>query len=107
MWARALKHSEIKVVLGWFVCALVLLLACHSLSFPEWIIIGLVWVAGLLLLLRRVWAWALGPLFFYDVVRTARRNWLIPVRCLYASFLVLVLFLVYTSWFGMPRDDWR
>jgi ABC-type transport system involved in multi-copper enzyme maturation permease subunit len=107
MRAPALQFPEAKAVLGWLVAAALLVWAGRWLSLPEWIILGLIWVGGLFLLLRRVWVWVLGPLFFYDVVRTARRNWLIPVRCLYAGFLVLILFMVYTSWFGMPRTDWR
>jgi ABC-type transport system involved in multi-copper enzyme maturation permease subunit len=40
-----------------------------------------------------------GPVFFYDLVRTARREHQIGHRCLYAVLLLGLLFLVYWSWY--------
>src|SRR5438093_288806 len=57
-----------------------------QLGLMEQVILWVILLAGFLIL-RRFWSWLLGPLFFYDVVRTARRNRLIPVRCLYAVAL--------------------
>src|SRR6266852_2607806 len=65
----------------------------------ELVILWLVLLVGLLIVLRRFWVWLLGPLFFYDLVRTARRNRLIPIRCVYATTL-MVLLLYYGSTFA-------
>src|SRR5260370_41857941 len=62
----------------------------------------ILWTAllvGLLILLRRFWSWLLGPLFFYDLVRMARRNRLIPIRSIYALALLSLVFIVYVNWF--------
>jgi ABC-type transport system involved in multi-copper enzyme maturation permease subunit len=53
----------------------------------------------LAVVLRRQWYLLFGPVFFYDLVRTARRNQQIAHRVLYAVFLTAVLFIVYWSWF--------
>src|SRR6266852_3613967 len=60
-----------------------------------WVVLAV----GLLIVLRCFWSWLLGPLFVYDLVRTARRNRLIPVRCVYATTL-MVLLLYYGSTFA-------
>src|ERR1700693_963932 len=46
----------------------------------------------------------LGPVFLYDLFRTARRNQQIAHRAFYAMVLLLVLSLVFWSWF--PSFDW-
>src|SRR5437867_3139001 len=46
MWARALKYAEAKAVLVWLVFAIAVIWIGPSLSLPELIVIGLVWVAG-------------------------------------------------------------
>jgi ABC-type transport system involved in multi-copper enzyme maturation permease subunit len=52
----------------------------------------------LVVLLRRGLA-LLGPVFFYDALRTARRGRHRLLRCLYAGLLLVVLALVYARWF--------
>jgi ABC-type transport system involved in multi-copper enzyme maturation permease subunit len=46
-----------------------------------------------------------GPMLLFDAVRTARGARLALFRSLYALVLLLVLFLVYTSWFGHDIVD--
>jgi ABC-type transport system involved in multi-copper enzyme maturation permease subunit len=48
---------------------------------------------------RRSLSGFFGPVFFYDLVRTARRGQQIAHRCLYAGLLTVMLLLVYWSWF--------
>jgi hypothetical protein len=49
--------------------------------------------------LRRLGVRVLGPVFYYDVIRSARGGQPIAFRCLYGCMLVFVLFWVYWSWF--------
>src|SRR5262249_11159584 len=91
-------------------------LYCHERSFSgswgvsmpplDWSwISGLIIGLGLLLLL----AWFLyrfaGPVFSFDVVRTARRSRSALLRGLYARLLLLVLFVVYTRWFNLHPSE--
>jgi ABC-type transport system involved in multi-copper enzyme maturation permease subunit len=66
-----------------------------------WVVLAV----GLLIVLRRFWSWLLGPLFVYDLVRTARRNRLIPVRLLYALLMLLIISVTYSRWFGFHWSD--
>src|SRR6266852_5034900 len=68
-----------------------------------WIVLAV----GLLIVLRRFWSWLLGPLFVYDLVRTARRNRLIPVRALYALLMLLIISVTYSRWFQFHWSDWQ
>src|SRR5437879_9219021 len=47
--------------------------------------------------LRRGWITFFGPVFTYDVVRSARRSNFAVLRSFYAAALLVVLFLVYSS----------
>jgi ABC-type transport system involved in multi-copper enzyme maturation permease subunit len=78
-----------------------------ELSLLERAILSIILLVGLLIILRRFWSWLLGPLFFYDLVRTARRNRLIPIRCLFALALLAVVFLFYVSWFDFRVESWQ
>jgi ABC-type transport system involved in multi-copper enzyme maturation permease subunit len=78
-----------------------------ELPLLERVILWVVLLVGLVIVLRRFWSWLLGPLFFYDVVRTARRNQLIPVRCLYSVALLTVLFFFYGERFGFGLESWE
>ena len=83
------------VVLVWFYDRLPL--AWQTLGW------GLVLV-GLAVLLRRAGQQFFGPVFFYDLVRTARRGQQVGHRILYAVLLVGVIFLVFSYWF--PKFRW-
>ncbi len=84
------------VVLIWFYDQLPL--AWQSLGW------GLVLV-GLAVLLRRAGQQFFGPVFFYDLVRTARRGQQVGHRVLYAVLLVGVILLVFSFWFPSFRWD--
>jgi ABC-type transport system involved in multi-copper enzyme maturation permease subunit len=45
----------------------------------------------LFVLLRRFWYWLLGPVFFLETVRLARKGRTVGLRCLYAFVLLLVI----------------
>jgi ABC-type transport system involved in multi-copper enzyme maturation permease subunit len=70
-----------------------------AVTAPLW---GLL-LASLIALLRRRFQQLVGPVFFYDVVRTARRGQQIAHRCLYAGLLLLVLMGLY--WLHYPYHD--
>lgn len=65
---------------------------------------GLILV-GLAVLLRRAGQQFFGPVFFYDLVRTARRGQQVGHRVLYAVLLVGVILLVFSYWFPSFRWD--
>ena len=48
-------------------------------------------------LLRGGWPKLFGPVLFYDLIRLARRGRYALLRCLYALFLLLMLYSVYSS----------
>jgi ABC-type transport system involved in multi-copper enzyme maturation permease subunit len=54
----------------------------------------------ILLLLKRLWLQFFGPVFFYDLLRTARQGRTFFIRGAYATCLLMVLSLVYFDWFG-------
>ena len=58
------------------------------------------WLAGICLVLRRLWIGLFGPVFSFDLVRTSRRSPIFSLRCLYAGALLFILYLFYVSWFG-------
>jgi ABC-type transport system involved in multi-copper enzyme maturation permease subunit len=66
-----------------------------ALIAPLW---GLL-LGGLALLLRHRFRQLFGPVFVYDLVRTARRGQQIGHRCLYAGLLLLLLLVLYCMWF--------
>jgi ABC-type Na+ efflux pump permease subunit len=71
------------------------------------VLLWVVLLVGLIIVLRRFWAWLLGPLFIYDLVRTARRNRLIPVICIYGVALLALVFILYGKWFDLRGDSWE
>jgi ABC-type transport system involved in multi-copper enzyme maturation permease subunit len=75
-----------------------------QLPLLERVILWTILLVGLVIVLRRFWSWLLGPLFFYDLVRTARRNRLIPIRCVYATAL-MVLLIYYGSMFASGFEN--
>jgi ABC-type transport system involved in multi-copper enzyme maturation permease subunit len=91
----------------WLAAAAALVWLGEPLPLWERTILWAVLTLGLGIILRRFWAWLLGPLFFYDLVRTARRNRLIPVRTLYGIALFLLVFLFYVRWFNFRPDSWE
>jgi len=90
------------------VAAAVVLVLLRRLVPLSWQLIGwLVLVFLLALVLRRQWYLLFGPVFFYDLVRTARRNQQIAHRVLYAILLTVILFIVYWSWFPYSDVDFK
>lgn len=78
--------------------ALVLLLwwlQTHS-GATLWLVACAVTVLGIVVALYRRWPAFVGPVLFFDLIRTSRRGLHIVLRCLYAAILLVVLFVVYT-----------
>jgi ABC-type transport system involved in multi-copper enzyme maturation permease subunit len=85
-----------------------LALAIQRGQLPAWLVVIL---AGLLLvaaglLLRRARPELLGPVVWYELVRSARQGRSFTLRCAYAGVLLAMLFLVYIRWFGGARAGW-
>src|SRR5262249_57202789 len=97
-WLRVLTPPE------WLGGLLLLVWAAALLGWgrglPGWLHFALWagWAACLLVLLRRGWQWLVGPVFYYDLIRSARRDRHILYRCLYALSLLLALCWVYWEW---------
>jgi ABC-type transport system involved in multi-copper enzyme maturation permease subunit len=68
---------------------------------PLWVLL----LVGLAVSLLRIAQRNLGPVFFYDLVRTARRGQQLAHRLLYAVLLLGLLFAVYWSWFPNYSPD--
>jgi ABC-type transport system involved in multi-copper enzyme maturation permease subunit len=83
-------------LLGWYRNRVAL--AWHV---PLWVLL----LGGLAVLLRRSLQRNLGPVFLYDLVRTARRGQQLGHRTLYAVLLLALLFAVYWSWFPSYGQD--
>jgi ABC-type transport system involved in multi-copper enzyme maturation permease subunit len=62
-------------------------------------LIGIALVIGALLL-RRWKVSLLGPVFRFEMLRSSRHVRAFSLRCAYALILLLILYLVYASWFG-------
>lgn len=69
---------------------------------PLWIVYGLI----VLLLCYRDGGHLLGPVFLYDLVRTARQGRQILLRCGYGLLLLSVLFVIYTNRFAGRVDPY-
>ncbi len=107
MSLKVLTWQEASAAALWLAAATGLF--CLDLQLPDparaalWVVLAV----GLLIVLRRFWSWLLGPLFVYDLVRTARRNRLIPVRLLYALLMLLIISVTYSRWFRFHWSDWQ
>jgi ABC-type transport system involved in multi-copper enzyme maturation permease subunit len=107
MLRRISSWGDGKVVAAWLAGGVALVVAGLCLSAEENVLLWIVWLVGLGTLLGHIGKRMVGPLFFYDIIRTARRNRVIPLRCFYGICLTVALFGVYASWFGWPQEDWR
>jgi ABC-type transport system involved in multi-copper enzyme maturation permease subunit len=56
---------------------------------------------------RRGWLRFFGPVFFYDIVKTARRSNFALLRGVYAGTFLAVIFLVYYSYVSFGRSNSR
>jgi ABC-type transport system involved in multi-copper enzyme maturation permease subunit len=99
-WKRSwIEHASAAAVVVaaiglWFLGGTTLPLATQLVLWAAWLLaIGILHHAGYLPLF--------GPVLFYDMVRTARRNRYVLIRTLYAGFLLMLLFWVY----GLVADQ--
>jgi ABC-type transport system involved in multi-copper enzyme maturation permease subunit len=104
MSRKVVTWQEALAAILWLVAAAGLFFLDSQLSGPAKAALWAVLAIGFLIVLRRFWSWLLGPLFVYDLVRTARRNRLIPVRLLYALLMLLIISVTYSRWFGFQLN---
>jgi ABC-type transport system involved in multi-copper enzyme maturation permease subunit len=81
------------------------LIACFlsdQLSIGAQVAIYFVLLAGLAFLFRQGWFTLLGPVFFYDLVRTTRRSHFALYRA-YAYFVLVLLAIYYSVWWYGPE----
>lgn len=64
------------------------------------VIWALLWFSGLAIVLRRFWTGLFGPVFLFDLVRTSRNSPIFSLRVLYGGALLVILYLLYVTWFG-------
>jgi ABC-type transport system involved in multi-copper enzyme maturation permease subunit len=85
--------------------AVVLVLLGPHLRLSQQVVLWGLLVVAAAALLRRGWLKLLGPVFFYDLIRTARRGRYVLLRCGYAGLLAFVLF--WMAWLSLWRVDAR
>ncbi|HEV3144453.1 MAG TPA: ABC transporter permease subunit [Gemmataceae bacterium] len=59
----------------------------------------------LVVLLRPLWTWSLGPVFFLETVRLARKGRTVGLRSLYAFILLLVILALHPTDPNLPREQ--
>jgi ABC-type transport system involved in multi-copper enzyme maturation permease subunit len=64
------------------------------------------WLLVLILVVRMGWLPLLGPVFFYDLVRTTRRGRYAALRAVYAAALLLFVVLLYRVQPTLDRSAW-
>ena len=69
-------------------------------------VVLLAWLVGAGLVLRGDLAWVFGPVFAYDLVRTARNGRHNVLRCMYGVVLLVVLYLFFEHWFSQYTASW-
>jgi ABC-type transport system involved in multi-copper enzyme maturation permease subunit len=63
------------------------------------------WIVSVAVLVRSGYLQLFGPVLFYDMIRTARRNRYAMLRFLYACFLLLILFSVHSGQHPVRGND--
>src|SRR5262245_51578055 len=98
-WLRQNLDRRSLASAGIALIAAVFLRQATELSLPSQLALGAVLLAALAVLAWLLLPQLLGPVFFYDLVRTSRRQRYFLFRAGYAGGLLIVIFLFYASWF--------
>jgi ABC-type transport system involved in multi-copper enzyme maturation permease subunit len=77
-----------------------LLLGGRHLDLLPAVLLWLAWCVAAGLYLRQPATRLVGPVLFYDLLRTTRGGRTFSLRSLYGLLLLVILLLVYLSWFG-------
>ncbi len=104
-WLTSGERIGLAVLLA--VGLLLLLLSIRMGADSQLVVWLLLWLTGFALILRRFWVGLFGPVFSFDLVRTSRRSPIFSLRCLYAGALLVILYLLYISWFGSVSMPWE
>jgi ABC-type transport system involved in multi-copper enzyme maturation permease subunit len=106
-WLRFLASwREWYAVVSVLGCGAVLILFGDQLSLGSKVAGAVLLLLLLVIGLRRGWVRLFGPVFFYDLVRTARSSRSFLLRGIYASALLVMLFLGYSEWFAASPYQW-
>jgi ABC-type transport system involved in multi-copper enzyme maturation permease subunit len=96
VWSTSEQSGRERAsALGILASAGLLWLLCYWLPLTPLLFLAALWLAALVIVQRQGWLHVFGPVLFYDMIRTARRNRYGLMRSLYACFLLLLLFWVY------------
>jgi hypothetical protein len=92
--------------------AVIVLLLALGVFVDLWVLAPLwgLYAIAVVVLFYRDGGSLLGPVFFYDLVRTSRKGRHIVLRCAYATLLLAVLFAIYANRFAGrvdPRSVWQ
>jgi ABC-type transport system involved in multi-copper enzyme maturation permease subunit len=104
LWRLALFFWFAATCSAWVFSNELLHTAPPAYSWP-WFLASILMALPLVLVASRGLSRAFGPLFRYDLVRTARHNRHIPPRCLYGALLLGTVFLFYSSQFPTRTDS--
>ncbi|MBL8795963.1 MAG: ABC transporter permease subunit [Planctomycetia bacterium] len=100
-WYLQLAARPQAKLIAW--CLVVVALARWGWDLPSWLMNAL-WallLVGTGIAVQRNAAAVFGPVLTYDLVRTARRGRHIWLRIAYAGVLLVMIYLVWTSWFSV------
>lgn len=86
------------ILIAILVAVVVLVAFSASLSFPFLLAFWGLWLLGIAVLVRRGWGRVIGPVFFYDLLCTARRGRYFLLRFLFGLSLLVLLWWVYIAW---------
>jgi ABC-type transport system involved in multi-copper enzyme maturation permease subunit len=108
-WTAAARDAGLGPVLaavlllGSFAFLCVLLL---SVPLPGWAVFSFwaAWLLGLAVASGPAVGNFLGPVFFFDMLRSSRRGRHFGLRCAYGVLLLCTLFVAYSSWFRVGLD---
>src|SRR6266542_1982483 len=93
-WPERIVNLTLLLILG-----ILVLLTLRTLTFWQSILVWTIFLAALGICSQQGWLKLLGPVLFYDMLRTSRRNRYFILRMLYAGFLFFVLaYMVFISW---------
>ncbi|HXG12184.1 MAG TPA: ABC transporter permease subunit [Gemmataceae bacterium] len=104
-WLRRHLDRRELAAAGVALAAAGLLWRARWLPVPYQLVLGAMLLVALAVLARLLLPRLLGPVFFYDLVRTSRRSRYFLLRGGYATVLLLTLFIFYTSWLGVDLSD--
>jgi ABC-type transport system involved in multi-copper enzyme maturation permease subunit len=97
---------ERMIGLAFLGVAVLLWFLAGSLSAGQQVVLWSVLLLALALVVRQGWLPLLGPIFFYDLIRTTRRGRYAVLRAVYATALLLFILALYRVQPTLDRSPW-